>query len=187
MKGPNRVFSFLWNLTRQTSIICAAQYSYLPGPHRRAHWAVSIQRLFHPKVQMLPQSSSKHTSRICHNNIPQPGVISFLFRVSIFVVRYHDQMQLSPYTFITEEAHVRGLSEKLKQKPWRKRVYFLIHLACSLCFFIPSRTPCPQMELPIVDQALPHQSLIKKLSRRLVYRQCDRGNSSTRWRQLVPS
>jgi hypothetical protein len=46
----------------------------------------------------------------------------------------------------------------------------LLSLACSLCFLIHPRTTCPGLIPPTVAWALPHQSLILKMSHRLACR-----------------
>jgi len=57
----------------------------------------------------------------------------------------------------------------MMQKPWRSAANDLLPKACSACFPVEPRTTSPAMVPPTVGWALPHQSLIKKISYRLAY------------------
>lgn len=46
----------------------------------------------------------------------------------------------------------------------------LLTIACSSCFLIQPRNPCPDVTPPTVSLNLPHEWLIKKITQRLAYR-----------------
>jgi len=105
---------------------------------------------------------------------------TMLLWVTITVMKHHDQKQIGEervclvYTSIlpsiTEGSQDRNPNkagtwrQELRQRPWRVLLTGLLSMACWIWCLIESKTTSPGMEPSTISWALPHRSLIKKMS-----------------------
>lgn len=99
LNGPNRVLkglfgTSLWKCTRRPSVIyISLNILIFQSPLKSSLSSEGSKPLFRSKSQMLPPILSKTHDQVCLNTIPKPATNSYL-RVSIVVLKHHDQEQL---------------------------------------------------------------------------------------------
>ena len=131
------------------------------------------------RSKVLPQFSSKF-DRVCHSNTLLLVTISFLIRVSIAVMKHHDQNAslrakgLFGLNFSVEVHQWRKSGQKHKQSRIRdagadaEAIERCCLLPCfpwlyQLTFLREPRTSSPLMTPLIMDWAFPHWSLNEKM------------------------
>jgi hypothetical protein len=81
------------------------------------------------------------------------------------------------YSFQVAIHYLENSGQKLTIGTWRQQLFTgLFTIACSACVLILLRPTCQRMTLSTMDCTIPHKSLMKWISQRLVYRKYNGGN-----------
>lgn len=96
--------------------------------------------------------------------------ISVLIRVSIAVIKHHDQKQLGEGRTYFTLYHAGKSGLEVKPRSQWITAYWLASPSLSACCLLYPRATCLGVALPTVGWILPHQSLIRKVPQRPAHR-----------------